>query len=80
MSDLGWPLLVAIVAIVVTLGIAGCSFGRKNFRQEGGVFAEPNSFVIQIGDYGKYWPPKYQRARSRQSSEKRRTVGRYPSL
>jgi hypothetical protein len=53
MNSLARMISTFVILIIVT----GCGYGHKNFIQHQGRFDEPNSFVIQIDDDGKFWDP-----------------------
>ena len=47
-----------IVYLSIIIGLTGCNYGHKNFKQENGLFNEPNEFVLQIDDFGQFWDPE----------------------
>lgn len=46
-------LLLTIVGLVMS-----CTYGHKNYSQDGGLFKESIDFVIQVDDFGAFWDPE----------------------
>jgi hypothetical protein len=43
------------VLIALSILLAGCSFGHKNYPGDPAVFHSPQDFIVQVDDFGQFW-------------------------